>query len=398
MVTSLSVLIVLYLFSVQMGCNREAEESPQSPNALTTKPATIADNECVEFARSIEAAILSGDAEAFNAEINHDAIVEAATASLHIPEELLAHFKQQVDSLHRSERGTASEVLKHVAAGGSYRFLRVREIDGKKTVLFRLISESGINYHEFLLDDIDGDIKATDVYVFLLGERLSESLRRFAQPLEQFNPDSSSTNDSSYVTHLDHIKAMGKHRREGRYNEVLRLYKELPEDLRQDKPMLMLRHQAAMSLGDDELREAVEDFRRFLPDDPCVMFLSIDYFMLNMQYKRALEAIDHLDASVGGDPYLDAIRADVAHKQGETAKAYQLAEAVIHELPDLAASYSMLIDIARQDRNFDRMLAGLEKLGEQFEVDPAALYDDPAYVEFFQSPQGKEWKQRHPHQ
>ncbi len=69
-----------------------------------------------------------------------------------------------------------------------------------------------------------------------------------------------------------------------------------------------MRYQAAAQTGEAELLQVVEDFRGYYPDDVCLDFLLVDYHVLRKEHDKALEAIDRLDASVGGDTHLNLLR------------------------------------------------------------------------------------------
>ena len=45
----------------------------------------------------------------------------------------------------------AGELLESMGRGGTYKFLRVHEVDGQPRVLFRVVAENGSpNYHDYL--------------------------------------------------------------------------------------------------------------------------------------------------------------------------------------------------------------------------------------------------------
>ena len=63
--------------------------------------------------------------------------------------------------------------------GGSYEFIRAYE-DGKNNfhLLFRLYGE-GLNYHDYLVKEINGELKIIDMFIYMTGEYLSDTYRTY---------------------------------------------------------------------------------------------------------------------------------------------------------------------------------------------------------------------------
>jgi hypothetical protein len=326
--------------------------------------------------------------------------MDRVTNSLGIPTKEEAEFRSGVLTGIRSADGFGGAIVRELQAGGSYQFLRLKEIDGQKSALFRLIGSSGVNYHEFPLAKVDGRVMATDIYVFLSGERLSETLRRSALPLAQEASktwlEKLTTTESEYVKHYDRYSTMNDAIRAGRFADALGIYASLPPALRQDKSVLMSRYRAAASVGDQELVEVIEDFRRFHPEDVCLDFLLIDYYIAKKDVDQALASIGRLDDAVGGDPFLDSLRAEVIYSNGQAAEAIALAEKAISGAPELINVYLVMAGLAIKEKDHARTLATLKQIEEKFNFQFNDLSQVPDYADFVRSEQGREWLRTHP--
>jgi hypothetical protein len=375
--------------------------SPAVP-AAKTAPAQAASTaeQCEQFGRSMEAAVKQSDRRAFGEMIDWNLVLDRSLRDLQLPAEADRGFRSGVlDSINDSG-GWADQIVQQCANGASYRFLRAREIDGQKTVLFRLNGPSGINYHEYLLANAGGRLRASDAVIYLAGERMSEMFRRSAIPLAQQLPktwlERLTKPQSDYIANFGNVGKMAEKLREKKPAEALAIYRELPAELQRDKNVLMIRYQAAMGAGDQELIAAVEDFRHHYPNDVCLDFLLIDYYIVRREFAQALESIERVDRSVGGDPFLDSLRADVVFRQGDSAKALQLAENAVNRVQDVADAVYTLIGLSLEAKDHARTLAGLRLLETRFQVQFADLKTVPEYAEFVKSRQGAEWIGAHP--
>jgi tetratricopeptide (TPR) repeat protein len=379
-----------------------AQVPPAGAQAPANKPAAavqLSADECVQFARSMEASIKQGDLKAFDRLVSWNALLSRATDSLGFPPQHRAGFQRGVMDSLTSDKGFAAQIAGQVAAGGSYKFVRVRERNAQSSVLLRLVTDAGLNYHEWLLTKEGDNILASDVYIFLSGELLSDTLRRSALPVAREMSKSFvqrlTTTESEYVKQLDLLAEMAEQLREGRHAEVLEAYARLPEVLQREKSVLLLLHQAASKTGEDDLLKVIDDFRRYYPDDVCLDFLLIDYYALRKEHDKALATIDRLDASVGGDPHLDLLRAESVYQQGDVARAFELVRKSNAADPDAVEPYWTMLGLAVLEKDHVKTLAALERIESRFGIDLGGVAQAPEYSEFRKSPQGEKWTRAH---
>jgi predicted Zn-dependent protease len=286
-----------------------------------------------------------------------------------------------------------------VADGGSYRLLRIGTKDGHKTIVMRMAGTSGINYHEYLLANEGGQARAVDLYIYLSAERISETLRRTAIPLAQHDSRNLlqrlTRSESAFVANMDKIQQMTSMLQQGRHEETMRIYRQLPIELQQDKNMLLIRYQAAVNLGEAELTATLSDFRAHHPHDVGVDFMLIDYYVLKKEFEAALASIDRLDQAVGGDRYLDTLRAEVALQQGDQNRALQLAEKAVAAAEDLTGPRFTLIAVLLATKDYTRTLREMREVEDRFSIDFGNLSENAIYADFLKSKEGEEWQRSH---
>jgi tetratricopeptide (TPR) repeat protein len=379
------------------GCSK-----PAAPVAAAGPPAvsvgkSLTDKECLEVAEAISQAASSGDEDALDRLIDWDALYQRCTAGIDAPEKFRMSFVQGLDQSRVQHRGVANGVVNAVKKGGSYTLLHSHTKDNRRWLLFRLqLPEAGLNYHDLLLARRpDGKVKVVDMHVYMSGELLSETFRRaYIQAAAQANGglvDRLTGADQKFVKYFEKLGDMAEAGRNGKYAEVLNIYKSLPPDIKMEKSLLIVRLGAAQNVGDDkEYSQSIEDFRTAHPNDACIDILSIDYYLLKKQYREALDCIDRVDRALEGDPFLETFRANIHTEQDDLVAARADLKRALDADPGMTDAYWSLIGISLKEKNHDETLKTLRLLRDKFGIAIGDLTATPLYKEFAESPQYQE--------
>ncbi len=393
------ILLLLLVGVTPFGCGKKqaAISEPEDAGTRFHAGAEITEQECKEFADKLEKAVKARDRATYNRLFDLDAVLDQATSGIEVPAKARASFIQGAKAGF-AQGGLSNAVFNATAQGGSYQLLRVHRVDGRPRVMFRLIlPEGGVNYHDYsLARRPNGEVRGVDLYVFMSGEQVSQSFRRGYLPLAaQANAgllDRLTVGEQSYVKHLPTIKRMTEAAQGRRFAEALKAYGELPEDLRKEKTLLLIRLAAAQHLGNDENQKALEDFRQAHPEDTCLDFMSIDYFALKKDFAKSLEALERVEKSVGGDPYLLVIRAGLLAKSNDFAAAAASATKAAEQEPTLIPAHVTLLKIAALRKDHAETLRRLQDIDKKFPGALAGLENDSDFAEFRKTPQYKQWQ------
>jgi hypothetical protein len=386
-----------------VGCADKSTKAPAAvklvyqPNRHHDGP-PISDQESASFAEKMVAAMRVGDVAAAHALLDLDAAIESAMAGIELPANkkagLIKGFK---DGFGRTG-GLLTEVGQKVAAGGTFDHLRTRTIEGERRALFRLVlpDEGGINYLEFpLARRPSGAVLAPDVYVFLSGEFFSQTIRRLILPvaahenrglLERLQGE-----ESEFVKSLGKLQQMAEQLRSQNAKGAMDTYRSLPASVRNEKPTLLVRLQAAQQLGEEEYAAAIEDIRRLYPKDASVDFVSIDAYLLKREFDQALGCVDRLDKAVDTDPYLNVLRANIHIAADDLAAARKAAETAAGAPQPHRDAHVTLIRVALAENRHDAARGHLETLLDKFGLDLGELTGAPEFAEFVKSPEHAKW-------
>ncbi|MEW6745444.1 MAG: hypothetical protein AB1486_22050 [Planctomycetota bacterium] len=278
------------------------------------------------------------------------------------------------------------------------KFLRIRMRDAQPHALLRMSAEGKFNYYEFLIKkDSAGRLRSPDAYVYANGERISDTLRRFALPLIVRDNAALLTGlgrtDADYLANVEKIEKMQELGGSGKMADALAIYRSLPESVRQEASVLLLRLRLAS--GDPaEFAQAVEVLRRKYPDDGTSDYLALDGQILIRDLQGALATIDRLDEAIGGDPFLDYHRALVHQLAGDLTQAKNRLRRCVTNDPAVAEAYWQLLAISLQERDFETTAQLLDEMEIALQIEFKDLSQLPAYAEFAKSEAYRRWKSR----
>jgi tetratricopeptide (TPR) repeat protein len=327
--------------------------------------------------------------------IDWDALLDTAIANIEVSRNLRQEF---IASCKRSL--TEQEGLVSVAkAGGSCRLLRVHDDDQQRRALVRYVpgNRRGISYFDFILSQQpDGRVRAIDIYVYLSGELLSQTMHRsFLQAAARLDPsllDRLTGTENEFVRNVDNILALTTQFRQGRFREAMQVYEQLPPGLQHDENVLLMRLRMAQSLSDEQYQAVLEAMRTTFPRNANVDLLSIDYFLLKKDYARARKCIDRLDAATGGDPYLDLFRANAYMAEDKFEQARQATERLIKQEPEMVFAYWLALAISVKQQRYTDTARLLTILRQRFNIEMKDLSTIPEYAGFVKSPEYIRWR------
>ncbi len=385
------------------GNNTTSASSKQQGAESQTIPASQfgkapSDDECLAFARAYEQALVEQDVEAVSSMFDWDAMLKIATANTDASEKFRQNFI--TGAKRGTKQGGLPEVLVNlIRQGGSIRLLHVHKVGEGKRVLFRvLLSSGGVNYHDMVvIERPSGKVLAINLYAFASGEMVSQSTRRMF--LAAAAHDSRSflqklvKSDKEYIKHIDKYGQMMQCVQTGKCKQALAIYDKLPESIREEKTAMWAYLMAAQQVDEKRYLQAIGAFRKAYPNDACLDMVLIDHYLLQGKYDRALKCIEALDKAVGGDPYLNVMRANIYVERKDLANARRLAEQTIEEAPDIVDGYWVLINVTLAERNFGDTAKWLTKIGEEFAIEFEDLTTIPEYAEFVKSPEYQKWMQ-----
>jgi tetratricopeptide (TPR) repeat protein len=381
----------------------QTDAGPGKPLVSTSVGAPPTDDECWEYGAAFEEATLQADPDTLSRMIDWQAVVDEATRGIDAPADVKSDFSQSfVQASQKGQSGLVSTLVETIDQGGLCTPLHLISGKARRGVRFRLLTADGaLNYLDFTLARrADGSIKAVDVFPYAVGESIAQSTRHFylsaVAEAQRSLIDRLTGKEQVLITHLPTLLEMNENLRTGQYDAVLTAYRGLPESLRRDRLFLVPRYTAAAEVDDNEYQAALADFREYYPNDPSADLLMIDAYFLQNDFDAALESIDRLDRSIGGDAYLDVLRSSIHIERGEFDEARDAISRAIEAEPSLIAAYWAMLGLTLTQEDYAETARMLDLIAETFGMEFNDLTQLPEYAGFVASPQYADWIARQP--
>jgi hypothetical protein len=386
------------------GCNKgdNAEQAGSAGEAAELAGMPVgpppSQDECATFGEELERAMRDGDVATFNRLVDWDALCRRAEHGLDLSAKDSRDFRAGLRNNVGGASGIVGSSAEAVRKGGDIRFVRTRTRAGRKSVLFRMSVDGGLNYIEFpLARRANGNIVATDFYVYLSGENFSQTGRRILLMIiaaqNRSVVDRIVGKESDFVRHSRDIQTLSKAASRNDFTGGLAAYRRMPESLQREKFVQIQRLLCASNVSEEEYLAAMEDMRKHFPDDPCIDFISIDAYVLRGEFPEAMACIDRLSKSLGGDAALESKRGDLLIHQGDYPAARAAARRAIDGGDVRPEPYYVILAAALREQQHDETLDLLKQFAQRFNLVLEDLETSPEYAQFIRTPQYQAWQE-----
>jgi hypothetical protein len=382
---------------VGRAASKNESTQPGVPNVVTARP--LSEQDCRDFAQSVSNAVAAGDLVALNALFDWHHVSDVVLNGMELTTKRRQDLALELRTGVSRESSFTSQMIKNVGAGGTLRCLRTRQDHQRQVVLYRMLGpgrSGGLDYVEFVPGRSgDGNVRAVDVYFFSTAEFFTTTYRRVLLPIlaneSRGFVDRLITGERDFVHDFPQVVQMAGLIDRGQMRGALEIVRSLRPETRRQKAVLMNRLRAAQEMNDNEYSAVLEEFRQAYPQDPCLDLLLIDYYALKNDFVRAKESIDRLDKAVGGDPYLNVLRANLSMVGGDLKAARDFAKFAIKEELGLIPAYLSLLAVSLREENFKESLDLLKMLDQEFKLAFNDLTTVSEYAGFVKTPQYQEW-------
>ncbi len=262
------------------------------------EPSTI--HSYIYLARSIEDSLNAGNADWFDRQFDWSGHEGASGYSDD-------NYRQLIEALQ-----LGNDIANNIHANdGLFNYIRHYQDNNGHHLLFRLYSGHGLNYYDFEIDS--NTHKITDAYIFLTGEKLSETIARMAlmdaltDSLEQSGHLSGEA--AAYRQAYQRIHEINALTQSEEFSEALALYDSIHPEIRKEKPF-QITHLMLSARVEGSLEPAVKTYLDLYPADPSAYLIMMDIYYNREQFADALNMVEELDRLIGGDPLLYLYRGE----------------------------------------------------------------------------------------
>lgn len=304
-----------------------------SCHLTTEKPVTA--KEADDFAKKIENSVAKESPVLLNN------IVDAQQFGIRVLQKAGQRFNLSLDkSAQTALTGLrlGDVVMQAIHNGGTYRLLRRYEKDGHQHLIFRLLADGGLNYHDFELVNTKTGVKAIDMYTYASGDFVSDAVTN-ELTLDKDTRDLTGDEKES----ADLLKSMRQYLKGGNPDEANDYYNQASDKEKKQLLFQKLHLRIAEKQGDSSLRVAQQEYKTDFPDDA---FIYLSIFMSSaghQDFTQALTALNRFDQYMH-DPFLDYYRGMLYKTLNDPAASSIALERLHAEWPTFGPVIVQLID------------------------------------------------------
>ncbi|MEH6536586.1 MAG: hypothetical protein V7719_09350 [Psychroserpens sp.] len=267
----------------------------------------------IEFGEFIDASIHNNEPELFLSKLDKDVFFKRILDLIPSVDPQDEYVKSFVSGMKKGLNKFPNEIIAEVENGSYYDFISYRYDQTLQTyfALFRLYSsESGMNYHDFRIHKKDGEMQFSDMYLYISGENLTETLARvmtYTMPDKKLFGLIKTPMDEGIS---DLIKAM-TYNNTGDFKKAYKLMNGITSPLSKEKFFLIFKSLVASNVDDDKYLKSLEDLINTFSDDPTIGLNKVDYHIYKGNYYEAIQVINQLQNETEDD-FLNYMKANVA--------------------------------------------------------------------------------------
>lgn len=316
----------------------------------------------------------------------------------------LEPFKVSADFRKGFVNGALSKIgpsfvgqMKSIVDGeGSYRLVKVISRGGKRHVVFRMVDpNTGLNYHDFQLEKVDGKVRASHLFVAATGEEFAESLRSLVAPAIASSNSTFSRltgEQQKQLKALDDLKALKDAVNSGQKAKALKICKSLPPKTQEMKLILLMKMQC-LDIEEDEATylATIDQYANLYPNDPSLGLITLDAAFLRKDTELLEQSRSLIQAWTGGDPYVDLIVGGLLINLEKVDEAVELTKDVDPEPLGVADAHDFKLTIALAIDDHPTVLKELLVLRDKFGFQLGDLKGAEGFEGFIESPEYSEW-------
>ncbi|MCB9233414.1 MAG: hypothetical protein H6581_17285 [Bacteroidia bacterium] len=375
--------IALFISSLA-GCKEEVSGPPAEYYPMNTV-------EAESFARDLENAFLQNSVGFLASKISVDHLLDQSFYDL--PPSRRKEMKISDWSRKQFAYQFASAVFEP-ARGGYLEAIRYfKKENGATVVVFRASSNEATNYFEIQPGrDARGNVMVENIYTYSSGEWISQSLRTVV--LANFMDSSGEwvPQEEGGKEKVEAMKTLTKLYKENAFRQFLTGYETLPEKLKFQKSIMILRVEAARNVGETEYYLALDDFERQFADDSSWFIMGVDALYNRGDFPKLRNLLNKLEARIGQpDGVVEEFRGYSFLAEGDFPNALRHADKVIELEPEKDWGYFLKFKTEVQSLSYAEAIKSLDLLTKKFAMQPEEMEMEAVFENFLKSPEYQSW-------
>lgn len=327
--------------------------------ACNTPEQKLTKSEAIEFARELENTIGKGDA----------AFLDNAFAKKEFVKRMKLPDNKEADSytsgiLQKLRLG--SQLTAALTDRDNFSFIKHYEKEGKHHVLFRIYidKDGSLNYQDYELVKSADKCKVADVYIYMSGETMAETLSSLYNTLDKHAEELNKPLADDNLEGIHEFKNAKDLMMKGKFTEAKEVFDKMPAYLRKTKAALLMNVRICSGLNTEDYAKAIDEYRQMFPNEPNINMLMIDGYFMQKNYAKVIQVVNALDSQINKDPLLDYYRYLSYNMMLDEEKAGQCLKRLNAAMPDFEKGVLELIAVNMEKGNkavADSLITGYRK-------------------------------------
>lgn len=353
-------------------------------------PQDAFEKECLASATLFERDVNANDGGFLDRYFDTATCLDRALEGINAPGRIEEDYRR---GTHDGYLGTFSKTL---LDANSVRLQRLHRPGKETRILFRIApKKGGVDYLDLIFAKSRGGAKVVDAETYSSSQTLSHGLRReFIKVMLTADPALVSKLDKAdraFGVSLPQIIRMSALAGEGRHAEVIGLFSRLPDAAQKEKQVLLVELASASQADQRAFNAALDLWRGAYPGEIAIELITANLYYAKRHYEPALAALERFEQALGGDAFIDVVRAQWQKNQNHLEPARVLARKAVGRNPKLHEGWELLISLGMATRNFPEVAQTLTDWEKNAQVDALRVAESEKLSEFTRSAAGRQW-------
>lgn len=282
--------------------------------------------------------------------------------------------KDDIFERFRMDFDYGSTILTNLGDNGYFNFTKYYEDSlGQPHIVFRIFSDAGLNYFDYLIVEKNGQLKIGDVYNNTTSEWLSSTMRNayisFYSEEDIENISELNHYDKDFYQAMKWLQTIGSALAENNYSTAMAAYQKIPESMLENKLIQTMGIRIASGLGNDSLfLSLLRQMESSFPKESVALdLLKLDVFFVENKYDSALFIVDRIENTMGEDPMLNYYRGNLHFAMEQYPLAEDEYQMIIQEYPAFEEAYGSVFSTQIIQKDYQQALETLTTMHQLFD-------------------------------
>lgn len=242
-------------------------------------------------------------------------------------------------------------ITNEIGYEGEYTFLGAYSINNTYSIIFRMLSQQTVNYHEFTLEVDEDDVSIIDIYNYYSGSYMSEILARVYQGGSLY-VSCTSPEQKQELSSIVSLNQISEFAMAGKHKKAMKHWYKIPANYRKEKNYLSEGLKIAKFLDEETFQAVYKNYMTYFPEEGGKYLIALEALTYQQRSKEGIKCLDKLDSFLHIDPILNLIRANLYYDLNDKVSAIESLQELIKTNPGYEIGFISLLGIYLEEKKY----------------------------------------------